>query len=137
MLKVLVTVVVGLMIMQMVQSDGILGDQKTVRVENDLASGYAVFLHCKSGDNDLGPRNLAKGEYQEWSFRNNIAHTTRYYCYLQILHGQVSFDVYSYKDDNGRCADKCYRSLRDDGLYFYYQYENKWEKKLSWNIHAF
>ncbi|KOM57721.1 hypothetical protein LR48_Vigan11g075400 [Vigna angularis] len=141
MLKVLVTVViVGLMITKMAQSerevDGILGSKKTVRVENDLTNGISVFLHCKSRDDDLGEHVLENGQYQEWRFRNNIAHSTLFWCAMRASNVQSSFDVYSYKADNAVC-DQCNRSLRNDGLYFYNQFENKWEKKLSWNIQAF
>ncbi|ESW06872.1 hypothetical protein PHAVU_010G083600 [Phaseolus vulgaris] len=139
-MKVLVTVVVGLMIMKMVQSegdvDGILGGKKTVRVTNDMTNGISVFLHCKSRDDDLGARVLEIGQYQEWSFRNNIGHTTLFWCNLQARNVQNHFEAYSYKEDSAVC-DQCYRSLKDDGLYFFNQYEKKWEKKAAWNIHAF
>jgi len=125
----------------MVQSeekvDGILGDKKTVRVTNDLTSGISVFLHCKSADSDLGPHVLEKGQDQEWSFKNNIAHSTLFWCAMRASNVEMSFNVYSYKDDSAWCDDQCNRSLKDDGLYFYNQFEKKWEKKLSWNIHAF
>jgi len=56
-----------------------------------------------------------------------------FYCALHVMRAfnvEMSFDVYSYKDDSAWCDDQCYRSLKDNGLYFCNQYENKWFKNI-------
>ena len=49
---------------------------------------------------------------------------------MRAFNVEMSFDVYSYKDDSAWCDDQCYRSLKDNGLYFCNQYENKWFKNI-------
>ncbi|CAJ1949824.1 unnamed protein product [Sphenostylis stenocarpa] len=139
MLKALVTVVAVLMMMNMVQSekeggDGLLSLKRTVRVTNDLTNGIVLLLRCRSRDNDLGIHALGSGEYQEWTFRDNLAHTTLFWCAMRASNVQLSFEIYSYKTDNLDCDTECYRSFRNDGAYFYIQDQKKWEKRQSWNI---
>ncbi|CAJ1949822.1 unnamed protein product [Sphenostylis stenocarpa] len=122
----------------MVQSEGgdsILDGKKHVRVTNDMKDGVLIYLHCRSKNDDLGVHVIANGEFQEWSFKDNLGDTTLFWCSMDAYNVQMSFEVYSAKTDSAKCDKQCYRSLRKDGAYFYYQFQNIWKKELSWTIH--
>ncbi|KAL7003701.1 hypothetical protein U1Q18_004850 [Sarracenia purpurea var. burkii] len=86
-------------------------DVMHVRVTNQLEKGLNLSLHCKSKDDDLGIHVLQNQEFYEWSFRNNIWGTTRFYCYLQSLRRSNSFDVYR----QGMCSAHCNWFVRPEG----------------------
>ncbi|KAG5070934.1 hypothetical protein AAZX31_03G022300 [Glycine max] len=115
-------------------NDGILGDKKTVRVLNGMNDGILVYLHCKSKDDDFHQHVLAVGEYQEWSFRDNIAGTTLYWCTMDANTLHASFEIYNAKRDDSKCDSQCNRTMKNDGGYFYNQFQGRWEKMLFWNI---
>ncbi|CAJ1949818.1 unnamed protein product [Sphenostylis stenocarpa] len=140
MLKLLVTVIVLAMMVNMVPSeeegDGFLDGKKHVRVQNDMTNGIVVHLHCRSRNDDLGEHVLAFGQYQEWSFRDNVGDTTLFWCSMSANNVQTRFEVYSAPSDHTKCDKQCYRSLRTDGAYFYDQFEDTWQKRHSWDVHA-
>ena len=115
-------------------NDGILGDKKTVRVLNGMNDGILVYLHCKSKDDDFHQHVLAVGEYQEWSFRDNIRDTTLFWCTMDAGKVHASFQVYRAEIEEKLCDSQCNRTLTNDGGYFYDQFHGYWEKRLSWYI---
>ncbi|RDX65426.1 S-protein-like 2, partial [Mucuna pruriens] len=149
MLKGLARIIVLLMIMVTVRvqseeeigvenestTDGIIDGKKTVRVQNDLKDGIILYLHCKSKDDDLGQHDLGTGQYQEWSFRDNFADTTLFWCSMFAYDTKMSFEIYNAKIDESKCDKQCYRSIRPDGGYFYDQLHNLWEKRYSWSFY--
>lgn len=158
MLKILVTVIVFLMIMldmvlvpvhsqqengekeivhadhNVASSDAIFWKKKTVRVKNDLNNSNHIYLHCKSKNDDLQLHDLGPGQFQQWSFYENVWGTTLYWCSMATPGFQTTFDIYNFKDEVKYCNSECNRSVRRDGLWFYIQFEDYWEKRLSWNI---
>ncbi|KAL2342386.1 hypothetical protein Fmac_003671 [Flemingia macrophylla] len=144
--KSMVTVVVVLMIMaemvivpvqceeeNNVGVDGLIGEKKTVLVKNDVDSGVTLYLHCRSADDDLGEQVLPLGHQQVWSFRDNIFRTTRFTCSLKANNLEYDFEVYDAKKDD-ICTSECWRSLREDGAYFWNQPLQLFEKRVSWSI---
>ncbi|RHN43173.1 putative plant self-incompatibility S1 [Medicago truncatula] len=102
----------------------------TVRISNDM--GTVVDVHCKSKDDDLGSHDLYQGEITEWSFRANIRGTTLYSCVLKWDSVTKNVVIYDAKKDEDLCITKCWRVLRTDGVYFYNQNRNSWDKRYEW-----
>ncbi|KAG4403557.1 hypothetical protein AAZX31_01G129100 [Glycine max] len=137
MLKSLVTITIFLMIVcaQDGLSDNTIFDgKKTVRVYNGMNDGILVYLHCRSRDNDLGQHVLAVGEYQEWSFTDNLFGTTLFWCTMDAGNVHASFEVYNAQTEEMNCSTQCNRILNNYGGYFFIQYYRYWEKRLSWHI---
>lgn len=140
MLKVLVTILFVLAIsvtsMFIVPIQGFSPLHNTVRVENDLGMGSSLSIHCHSKNDDLGLHVLANGQFIEWSFNDNIWLTTLFWCHINYnFRGHIvdqSFDVFKAKKELNRCSERCWRSIRPDGIYFYIQYKNYWEKEFTW-----
>ncbi|KAL5798821.1 hypothetical protein ACOSQ2_003641 [Xanthoceras sorbifolium] len=68
-----------------------------------MSHGRRLLVHCKSGDTDLGMKNLTAGTEFEWNFKMNFFDRTVYWCYEALFY---------------RCNDSnCFWVARDDGLY--------------------
>ncbi|PON88819.1 Self-incompatibility protein [Trema orientale] len=106
--------------------------KRTVRVQNDLGSEILLHVHCKSADDDLGDHDLKNLENFEWSFRNNWLGTTLFWCRMKWDNVEGAFDVYTFERDFTLCGYKCWWSIRQDGAYFYHEFENVWEKRYVW-----
>ncbi|KAL2658432.1 hypothetical protein AAZV13_03G022200 [Glycine max] len=114
--------------------DDILDGTKIVRVTNAMNDGIVVHLHCQSKDTDFHEHVLAVGEHQEWSFKDNLFGTTLYWCTMDAINVHVSFEVYNVDIEENICNVQCNRNLKNDGAYFYHQFESKWEKRLAWYV---
>ncbi|KAG5060710.1 hypothetical protein JHK87_001739 [Glycine soja] len=114
--------------------DSIFDGRKTVCVLNGMNDDILVYLQCQSRYNDLGQHVLAVGEYQEWSFRDNIRDTTLFWCTMDAGKVHASFQVYRAEIEEKLCDSQCNRTLTNDGGYFYDQFHGYWEKRLSWYI---
>jgi hypothetical protein len=77
-----------------------------VTITNTLSGNLDLNIHCKSGDDDLGPHLLHQGQSFSWSFGNNFFGGTLYFCSFQWNNEIHSFDVYD--EDNDLL--KCYKS---------------------------
>ncbi|XP_027343140.1 S-protein homolog 3-like [Abrus precatorius] len=108
------------------------GGTKHVLVKNELGNGVVLYLHCRSKDDDLGLHVLQNGNYQEWSFRDNVIDTTLFWCSLKWNNQQHSFEIYSTINDGRRCASQCLRRIRPDGAYFFFEFEDYWVKEYAW-----
>lgn len=89
-----------------------------------------LIVHCKSGDDDLGDKNLAPNQYFHWMFRQNFLLTTLYFCNFRWMTPDDNnreiksasfhvFDIYI----SALCGDefsvnRCYWLVRKDGFYF-------------------
>ncbi|KAF5178388.1 hypothetical protein FRX31_032030 [Thalictrum thalictroides] len=83
-----------------------------------------LYLHCKSADDDLGPKVLGYNDEFSWRFAINFWETTMFWCNMswvdtdgREVHG--SFNVYKasrdYKKSGmGRITT---RNVRNDGIY--------------------
>ncbi|GLU07861.1 hypothetical protein SLE2022_248000 [Rubroshorea leprosula] len=90
-----------------------------VEIVNGLRNNAALFVHCKSKENDLGIHNLTAGRNFTWSFRENFFHRTLFWCYLRKGDAHANFNVFwhdvllFYK-----CGWKsCVWTAKDDGIY--------------------
>ncbi|KAH1266537.1 S- 2 [Glycine max] len=115
MLKPLVTILVFLMVASAQDSlsdNTIFEGKQTVRVYNGMNDGILVYLHCRSKDNDLGQHVLAFGEFQKWSFNDNLFGTTLFWCTMNASNVHASFEVYRAKTEENKCDTQCNRILK-------------------------
>ncbi|CAI8591572.1 unnamed protein product [Vicia faba] len=77
--------------------DNALGVQ--VRVSNDLGNNVDLTVHCKSGDDDLGPHLIRpKGSYS-FSFNTNFFGGTLFFCSFKWDKNIRHFDIYKQRRD--------------------------------------
>ncbi|KAF3457603.1 hypothetical protein FNV43_RR02261 [Rhamnella rubrinervis] len=97
----------------------------TVRIDNGVDDLRDVYVHCKSGNNDLGFHIIPRSGSYQWSFKVNFWETTLFYCYLkyQLPNGgrivRGGFDMYVAKRDRKRCPKFCVWSVLSDGIHGY------------------
>lgn len=106
-----------------------------ITVVNGIVTSETLFIHCKSKDDDLGEQNLRLGDKFSWNFRENMLHTTLFWCYLSKNDGHMNVKVFW--DDVilfHRCGWKqCVWAAKTDGLYLWnsaigeYLLLEKWE----------
>ncbi|KAJ4848699.1 hypothetical protein Tsubulata_043139 [Turnera subulata] len=107
-----------------------------VRVENSLAGGKILNVHCKSGDNDLGLHRLRPNNHQEFAFKMNYLGTTLFWCTLTQGNRYASFEVF--KPDSeffyDKCGggDTCAWRAQEDGIYLLRTDQNKWNIMYTW-----
>lgn len=65
---------------------------KHLVITNTLPKGEVVTVHCKSGSEDLRPKQLWPG--QQFSFEFSSWYTTLYFCRVWWRHRTVIGDVY-------------------------------------------
>ncbi|CAL5214637.1 unnamed protein product [Lathyrus oleraceus] len=104
-----------------------------VRVENDLKVDTILILHCQSSNNDIGEKTLHSGQFVEWFFNANPNKITLYSCEIKWNNKQQNFTVYESTKDEATCTSKCYRGIRTQGIYFFNQFKNTWEKRYPLN----
>lgn len=114
--------------------EGEMSEKKiNVRVENDLKVDTVLILHCRSSNNDLGEKTLHSGQFVEWVFNANHNNITVYSCEIKWNNKQQSFTVYDSTKDEATCTSKCYRSISAQGIYFFYEFKNIWQKRYPLN----
>ncbi|KAE9613635.1 putative plant self-incompatibility S1 [Lupinus albus] len=104
----------------------------TVSVMNELGNDFTLFLHCKSKDDDLGVHAVANGQAQTWSFRLNVIGTTLFWCNIKWSNTTKNVEIYNAATDDAQCLSQCRRSVRQDGIYYYWQFKTYWYKKYIW-----
>ncbi|KAL5794869.1 hypothetical protein ACOSP7_003463 [Xanthoceras sorbifolium] len=52
-----------------------------MHVVNGMSHGMRLLVHCRSGDTDLGMKNVTAGTEFEWKFKMNFFDRTVYWCY--------------------------------------------------------
>ena len=109
------------------------GKKITVQVENDLQVDTILVLHFRSSNNDLGVKTLHSGQFVEWSFNANPNIITLYSCDIKWNNKQQNFTVYESTKDEATCTSKCYRGISAQGIYFFNEFKNTWEKRYSLN----
>lgn len=57
-------------------------EHMSVNIINDVG-GDAIFVHCKSGDNDLGQHTVTTHQTYGFGFYPNFSGTTQYWCGFQ------------------------------------------------------
>lgn len=110
-----------------------------VRISNDMQSKQTLFLHCKSKDDDLGRLNLGFAQSFSWRFKVNLWQTTLYWCYMRKKEpNHIALEVFwpesiSKSWLSHRCqGNRCFWSVRDDGIYVKNIPENKFELHAKW-----
>ncbi|KAF5190308.1 hypothetical protein FRX31_020101 [Thalictrum thalictroides] len=93
----------------------------TVTIINSINS--PLHVHCKSGNDDIGPKVLGHGEQMSWRFVMNFWETTLYWCSMSWVDSNGhqlygSGDVFK-KHQVKRCQGPhlCRREARKDGLW--------------------
>ncbi|EOA37509.1 hypothetical protein CARUB_v10011683mg [Capsella rubella] len=94
-----------------------------IHIWNDLDPKHkhtTLFVHCKSGSQDQGPKYIPWGKVHHFGVEQNWRRSKLYWCTLR--HGPNyrlgnKFDVYKYQDGvpNGHTYDWI---AREDGVYF-------------------
>ena len=64
----------------------------TVKIVNRTSRDLRV--HVRSGDDDLGARQLADGASYDFKFRGNVRGTTLFYCDMEGHYGRKRLDVW-------------------------------------------
>ena len=69
---------------------------KHVNVANSLEDNLDMYLHCRSGDDDLGEHTLHHGESFGWKFDHNFFGGTKFWCIFNWNGNQEErkFDVF-------------------------------------------
>ncbi|WCJ39499.1 Plant self-incompatibility protein S1 family [Euphorbia peplus] len=94
-----------------------------IHVVNQLSHGKALFLHCKSKDDDLGAHNLRSNQEFQWSFQPNLFGGTLFWCYLVPDKDNKHAYINAFETEDGNllsyCDDviNCIWEARDDGVY--------------------
>ncbi|CAN0863366.1 S-protein homolog 21 [Linum grandiflorum] len=85
----------GGLIMIVMAAPGVSSKPKTVSVANQL-SALLLMAHCQSADDDLGARLVSIGSKISWSFKDNVFHTTLFWCDIAVEDKRLHFDAYEY-----------------------------------------
>lgn len=75
-----------------------------VTITNNLEDNLDLTIHCKSGDDDLGPHLLRQGQSYGFKFTNNFWGTTLFFCSFQWNGEFRWFDIYKESRDYGICT---------------------------------
>lgn len=117
----------------------ILSSRFEVRVVNniDVPNSVPIYLHCLSGDNDLGTHVLYKNQEFNWNFCEKIiGGTTLFHCHIVWSVRDARFDAFN-SDHRDRCirSKVCYWAAKNDGIYFTGDNSTKSLTKMyPWNI---
>ncbi|KAK9149152.1 hypothetical protein Scep_007909 [Stephania cephalantha] len=106
-----------------------------IHMINNLWPAPTLNIHCKSKDDDLGEQALSPKQEFHWSFKDNIAGTTLFWCAMNWKDNDgktqdQSFDVYN---SSILCTTDCWWSARVDGIYFYDENQRNFVRQYVWN----
>ncbi|KAI3916449.1 hypothetical protein MKW92_005906 [Papaver armeniacum] len=120
-------------------------DTVKVFVHNDI-EGYEVSLdmHCQSNDDDLGVHTLRVGDEWHWEFMQSLIANTHFWCDFRWYDNrdyrwyESTVTVYKgngwYDKFHKLCANRCYYSVRRDGIYLLRaDRHGEWEKREPWH----
>lgn len=65
-----------------------------VEIKNELPHHQYLLVHCKSKDDDLGPRTLGYGQSFGFSFNPHFIYMTLFYCSFQWDNKLYYYDIY-------------------------------------------
>lgn len=106
-----------------------------VCIINDMPSDPPpLTVHCKSGDDDIGSKDLLLHEEYRWSFRVNFWETTLFFCSARWGGGKRTYiDAFVAIRDERRCRKNryCLWSVREDGFYFSND-NSTWRNQHPW-----
>ncbi|KAK8704846.1 hypothetical protein V6N13_048458 [Hibiscus sabdariffa] len=94
----------------------------TSDVPSDLPPGIpSLRVHCKSGDRDIGEKELFQHEDYTWDTKIDLFRTTLFFCNIWWEGKQQTIVAFKALRDEHRCRkhhNSCLWSVRDDGIYF-------------------
>lgn len=105
-----------------------------IHIINDLPaenSSTKLLVHCKSGDKDVGVRELGIHEEYVWMTRVNFFRTTLYFCFAKWGFKQRYIVAFKAKRDQVRCQKLCLWLARENGFYFSND-KVKWTLEYPW-----
>ncbi|CAI0427453.1 unnamed protein product [Linum tenue] len=70
----------------------------SVDITNKLSRGIVLIVHCKSGDDDLGPRALEANATFGMTFHQNFFGGTLFWCDLAVEDKRLSFTAFDESD---------------------------------------
>ncbi|XP_059650053.1 self-incompatibility protein S1-like [Cornus florida] len=102
-------------------------------IDNFGGNAAPLFVHCQSGDNDLGEQTVSHGDNFHWHFRINFLRNTFFFCYLKWEQKDLSFNTFDVDHISERCAvtSTCYWSMSEGGVYFSNDNHN-YLKEVNW-----
>ena len=107
-----------------------------VSIENGL-SDSTLWVHCKSGDSDLGLHMISRKGNFSWVFKTSLWRQTLCFCGLTWdYHGRKVFDAFIDKEDfvDKKCGGRhCFWKAIDDGIYLYNIWKHKLIKRYMWD----
>ncbi|KAL7117139.1 hypothetical protein ACP275_03G053400 [Erythranthe tilingii] len=107
-----------------------------VQVVNRLPSNNSsLFLHCASGDDELGKRTIYAGQTFEWAFCASGFSKTLFFCHLWWGSKDRAFEVFNSKHSINDCRSfLCSWSAMSDGIYYQDgQNGELLDKRYNWN----
>ncbi|GMI93237.1 hypothetical protein HRI_002993000 [Hibiscus trionum] len=116
-----------------------------IRIANDLPNDIfhlpspnepQLFIHCKSGDRDIGPKPMLNGGVYTFDTKINFFRTTLFFCFArwENFHKEGRFDLFKATRDEDRCLKHQHTyfwSVRSDGFYFSNNNET-WRDEYPW-----
>lgn len=113
-----------------------------VTIINNMSQlGTQLFVHCKSKENDLEEHVVEVGGQYSWSFKENILHSTLYWCKFAKQGGfQAEFQVY-WPEASHWLSDRCDYSnciwaVTDQGFSLKNIPQNTFEFQHPWELHG-
>ncbi|GMI77459.1 hypothetical protein like AT3G24060 [Hibiscus trionum] len=99
-----------------------------IHITNDLPLFHSppdkpqFYLHCKSGDRDIGDKAMLKGDDYTFDTKVNLIRSTLFFCNARwVNYKEMTFDAFRAHRDEDRCEEyhnSCLWSVRSDGIYF-------------------
>lgn len=112
--------------------------RRYVKITNNLDGNFAITLHCKSKDDDLGVQHLGRNGSFEFNFIPDLEliRTTRFFCSFQWGKEFHYFDVYEDDRDRDTCGN-CWWSVREYGHICRFNFNTKqYDDCFAWNTNA-
>ncbi|KAF3514330.1 hypothetical protein F2Q69_00000172 [Brassica cretica] len=116
----------------------IVDEKETLVLTNEL-NNKILGIHCKSKDDDLGDHYLAVGQSQEYKFRDNLWHTTLFWCHMgQGPDYKIQQVFEAYRSTWTKYVGYTYWIGREDGIYFRQDPHGlPLVKRYDWNLTAY
>ena len=113
--------------------DGRLVDKVNVKVINGLSDGKDLNVHCKSGDDDLGPRRLRSNQFFDFSFGLHFFGKTLFFCRFWWGNEAHWFDIYDDPRDEHRCLERCWWVVKENGPCLLNSQTGEYDLCAEWN----
>ncbi|KAL8529787.1 hypothetical protein ACS0TY_007010 [Phlomoides rotata] len=104
-----------------------------VHLVNELPEDdrYALAVHCRSGDDDLGYHIIGHTQDYKWGFCEAVFSNTVFGCDFWWAHKFIHFDVFN-KNISYKCKFDCTWKVRDDGFYLQDRDGYTYDRYMGW-----